>query len=307
MISGSLAIGADWFLNGISSLQRQELKTQQQLSSGYKIQDASDSPSQTPELIGLGSSLASLQSYQTNLGRVQAETTAADNAIGASVTLLDQARGLAVQGASSTSTAADRQNLAVQVHSIQQQLVAIANTTVEGRYIFGGGSDQTPPYQFDATSATGVDSLTSPTVGRVITDPAGQTIFQPLTASAIFDTKNSGGAAASDNTFAALQNLQSSLQANNTPGIAGALTSLESASTWVNQQQASYGVAGSRVIGEQNDTASRITALNARISEIRDTDVAAAASDLARETTAQTAAFGAQAEIPRKSLFDYLG
>ena len=307
MIIGSAATGADWFLNGLSNLQRQETKTEREISSGYRVQDASDSPSQTPELINLGSSLASFQTYQTNLGRVQTEVTGADNALSSGITLIESARTLAVSGANSTETAADRQNLAVQVQSIQQQIVALANTSVEGRYIFGGDQDQSPPYQLNLASAKGVDNLTSQSATRAIVSPSGGTVYQPLTAAQIFDHSDASGAPAADNAFAALQKLQTALAANDSAGISDALTSLESVSSWLNQQQASYGVAAQRLTQEQTSATDFITNLKTRISGIRDTDIAQAATDLAQETTSQSAAVAAQAEIPKKSLFDYLG
>src|SRR5579863_3168812 len=184
---GSATIGTAWFLNGLANLQQQETQTQIALSSGYQINDAADSPSQTPELIQLGSTLAAVQGYQTNLGNVQTEATAADQALGSGISLIQNAVTLASQGASSTATAATDQTLATQVQSIQQQIVAIANTTVAGRLIFGGDQDQSAPYQYDAASATGVDSLTPDTSSRVIVNPQGQTVYQPLTAQQIFD------------------------------------------------------------------------------------------------------------------------
>src|SRR5437764_12041925 len=113
MIVSPAAIGSEWFLNGLAAIEREEARTQRQLSSGYRIQDASDSPAETSELIRLGSTLASLQAVQTNLGRVQAETGTADQAIGNSISLIESARTLAVQGASSTTTDATRRNLPV--------------------------------------------------------------------------------------------------------------------------------------------------------------------------------------------------
>ena len=306
MIVSSASIGADWFLNGISNLQRQEVKTQRELSSGFQIQDASDSPSQTPALIDLGSSLASLQSYQTNLGRVQAETGTADTALGTSITLLDNARTLAVQGASSTATAGTRQNLALQVQSIQQQFVSLANTTVEGRYIFGGDQDQSPPYRLNPASATGVDKLTPQTSTRTIEDVNGAPVYQSSTAATIFDHTDPTGAPAPDNAFAGLQQLQAALQANDGPGIAGALTSLEGVSSWLNLQQATYGTAERTLTQEQNNTASQITNVQVQIAGIRDTNVAQAATDLSQENASQSAAVESQAQIPTKSLFDYL-
>ena len=143
MTINSSAIGASWFLDGLATLQARELRTQRQLTSGYKVQDAADAPAQTQDLIQLGSSLAAAQTYQSNLSRVQAEASVADQALSSLTSLVESARSLAVQGGSSISTAQDRQNYGDQVIAIQKQVVALANTSVEGRYIFGGDADQT--------------------------------------------------------------------------------------------------------------------------------------------------------------------
>ncbi len=300
--------GTAWFLNGLSNLQQDEAQTEKELSSGYQITDASDSPGQTPELIQLGSTLAAVQDYQTNLGNVQTEATSADQAIGQSITLLQNAETLAAQGANSTTSAATAQTLAVQVQSIQQQLVSIANTTVDGRAIFGGDQDQSSPYQYDATNlVTGVDSLTAQTSTRVIVNTQGQTVYQSLTAQQIFDPTDAAGTPTADNTFAALESLYTALQANDQTGIAAALTSLQSASTWVNQQQAYYGAAEQTLTNEQNTAADQVTALQTQIGSIRDTNVAQAATDLSQEQADQSAAMGAEAEMSTKTLFDYLG
>jgi flagellar hook-associated protein 3 FlgL len=307
MTIGSASIGAEWFLNGTANLQREQLKTERQISSGFRVQDAADSPSQTAELIGLGSSLVSQQTYQTNLDRIQAETNAANSALDSGIKLIESARTIALQGAGSNPTASDRQTLASQIQGIQQQIVSLANTTAEGRYIFGGDQDTAAPYQLNASSPAGVDKLTAQTATRTITDPSGLPIYQARTASAIFDHQTGAGVPASDNAFSALQNLQAALANNDSPGIASALTSLESVSTWLNQQQASYGLDSQRISQEQTGAAAQVTSLQTRVSAIRDTDIVQAATDLTQESTAQSAAFAAQAQIPRKSLFDYLG
>ena len=105
---GSATIGSAWFLNGLANLQREETVTQNELSSGYRINDAADSPPQTPALIQLGSTLAAVQGYQTNLSSVQTEASTADQALGSSISLIQNAVTLASQGASSTATAQAR-------------------------------------------------------------------------------------------------------------------------------------------------------------------------------------------------------
>lgn len=306
MISNNLTSGL-WFLAGVQNLQARITTTQKQISSGFRIQDASDSPSQAADVVGLGTAVSSLEHYLTNLGRVTAETTSADTALSTAITLINRARQLAVQAANSTTTASERQAIAVEVKNIQQQIVGLSNTSVEGRYIFGGDQDQSPPYQFDAASARGVDKLTTQTASRVIQDTSGLTVFSAQTAAVIFDAQDSLGAPTAGNVFVALQSLVNSLNANDQAGTATALTQLQAGADWLNQQQAGYGAAASRLTDETNLSNNVLTSLRTRLSEIRDTDVVQAATELSLETTAQSAAFSAQASVPRKSLFDYLG
>jgi len=307
MIIISSTIGSSWFLNGISNLQQQIGLTNRQLSSGYRVQDAADSPAQTPELVNLGASLAAVQAYQTKLARVQTEASGADQALGSATSLLDSARSLATQAANTTTTPEERQSIAAAIQSIQQQLVSLANTTVEGRYIFGGNLDQTAPYSFDTTTNTAI-AQSSPTSVAVTTDTRNQPVYQPLTAQQIFDPVDATGASTANSPFAALQNLQTALASGNQNPIATSIAQLQNASGWLNQQQAYYGESEQRLTAEQTNASTQAVAIQTQIASIRDTDVTQAATDLAQETTTQAAAMGAESEIlQQKNLFSYLG
>lgn len=306
MTVNSATIGAEWFLNGLAELQKRELQTQKELSSGIRVSSAADDPGATHALVSLGSALAAAQTYQSNLGNVQTEVSAADSAIASAINLIQTAQSLAVRGASSTTTAAERQSFAGQVQAIQQQIVGLANTQVGGRFIFGGDNDQIAPYQYDASSTTGVTANGNALATRTIVNPGGQPVYQALTASAIFDP-SSGGSPAAGNAFAALQNLQTALAADDTAGVATALTALDNVSSWLNQQQVYYGSAGQRLQSEQTSVGAQITSIQTNIAALRDADITQDATDLTQESTAQQAALAAQTAIPRKSLFDYLG
>ena len=156
-----------------------------------------------------------------------------------------------------------------------------------------------------AASVTGVDALTTAPSTRQFVNPAGSTVYQPLSAGTIFDA-SSAGVPTAVNAFAALQNLQAALQANDQTGIATGVTALAAVASWLSQQQVHYGTSGQRLASEQANVASQITTIQTSISGIRDTNVAQAASDLTQETTSQQAAISAQAATPQKSLFDYL-
>ena len=307
MIVSAAGIGAQWFLNGANNLQNQILKTSNALSSGYQVNSAADVPQQTSALVDLGSQLSTLQTYQTNLSSVQSEAQTADQTLGTAINLVQNAQSIASQATGITITPAQMQNMASVIQGIQQQMVTLANTNVAGRYIFGGDQGAAP-YQYDATSTTnGVDQLTTQTATYAFVNPTGQTIYQPLTATQIFDNQDSLGMPTANNVFVALQSLTTALQNNDTTGIQNALSSLDTVSGWLNQQQGYYGTTEQRITTEQNTVASQITTVQTSIGAIRDTDMVKAATDLSQETTAQSAAYEAQAAISKKSLFDYLG
>lgn len=306
MISNNLISGA-WFLDGVRNLQERITKTQKQISSGYRIQDAADSPKDTVSVIGLGTSISTTQQYLTTLGRVGAEASAVDTALSTGITLIERARQLAVRAASSVTTATDRQNIAIEVANLQQQIVGLANTTVEGRFVFGGDQDDTQPYQYDVGSARGADRLTTQSASRIIEDPYGLPVFTASTAAAIFDAEDAAGAPAATNILVGLNSLVTALNSNDPSAVSGALSQLRAGSDWLNQKQAVYGASARRIADEATLANNVLTGLRSRLSELRDTDIVQAATDLSLQSTAQSAAFSAQASVPRKSLFDYIG
>ena len=81
----------------------------------------------------------------------------------------------------------------MQVQGIQQQLVNLSNTSVNGRYIFSGDSDQQAAYALDSTQTNGVQQLPPPSRHRSITDANGNPLWTPMTAQQIFDARNSDG------------------------------------------------------------------------------------------------------------------
>jgi flagellar hook-associated protein 3 FlgL len=269
------------------------------------VQDAADAPAETPQLVSLESALAATQAYQTNLTRVQAEASAADSSLGSAISLLDNAKTLASQAASTPLSPTNIPSILSQIQGIQQQIAGLANTTAEGRYIFGGNQDQSAPYKYDAATGT-ITAQTASTATRVIANPRGEPVFQSLTAQQVFDPQDAAGASTANSTIAALASLSTAVANNDQPGIAAALTSLGTAQDWLNQQQSYYGTSEQTLTSEQNNAANQVTALQVGISGIRDTDITQAATDLATETTDQSAAYGAQAAISKKSLFDYL-
>lgn len=295
------------FLADVSKIQTALTEASQQVSSGYKVTQASDAPDQISTLLQLEANLQSNTQITTNLSNVKTQVDTGESAVGSAVQLVENALSLGAEGASSIATAGQRQTLAQQVQNVLSQVVGISNTTVAGKYIFSGDQSTSPSYQLDAASPTGVDRLITTQATQQIQDTNGVSFAIGKTAQDIFDHRNPDDTVAPDNVFAALNSLQIALANNDTPGINTALASLQTASGYLNQQQAFYGGVQNQVAASTTAAQSQSVSLKIQIGSIRDADLTQAAVELTAGQTAESAAFSAEAKLPTTSLFNYLG
>jgi flagellar hook-associated protein 3 FlgL len=294
----------------LANLNQTETQLQQataQISSGIAVEQPSDNPAAISEILQTETAISNNKQIQSNLTNVSTEVDTADSALQTAVQAVQTAISLAAEGGSSTVSADTRTTLAQQVAGIQQTLVGIAQTTVNGSYIFSGDQDTQPPYQLDPSQPEGVLQLVTGSSTRTIQSVDGTSFAVALTAQQIFDAKNPDGTPASGNVFAAIQNLETALTNNDTAGITAAADSLQSASSYLNDQLAFYGEVENRVT-EATDLAQKFqTQQQTELSNLQDTDVAATATELSQLQVQQEASMSAEANIQQmKNLFSYL-
>ena len=318
MIS-SLDPASELLLANTTRIQRRITSATMQVSSGKRIAAGSDAPDQISPLLQLRTAQQHNQQIQSNLVLAKSNADAADGALTSAIQLMDSALTTANQGTNITLDATGRQNLAQQVQALQQQMVNLSLTTVQGKYIFSGDQDSSPAYTLDLTAPpvnddgsttpwNGVDQLlATETATRQVEDPAGGAFAASQTAQAIFDSRNADGSFAAGNVFNALNNLRLALQNNDPTQISNTIASIKSASDHLNYMQSFYGNVQTRIQSATAYAAGYDTRLKTQISDIEDADVTTAAMDLTQANTQLQAAFEMQAKMPRTTLFDFLG
>jgi flagellar hook-associated protein 3 FlgL len=300
MIS-SLDPASQSFLAGLNQIQQRLQTAQTELTTGLQINQVSDDPSEIADLWQLNSELSQTNQDDTNLGQVQTEVNTAESSLESAVTLVTQAQSYGAEGLSDTTDADARVDLANELGSILQQLVAIANTTVEGRYIFAGDTDQTTPYTLDLTQSSPISAYQGSASTREVLSPDGTTFPVALTAQQIFDSSN-----AQDNVFDSIVNLMQGLNANDDTEISGAMSDLESSSTYLNQQLAFYGNVQDQVQGALTFGQNYSTQLQTQLSGVQDANEAADITNMTQAQTQLQAALESEAQLPRTTLFDFL-
>jgi flagellar hook-associated protein 3 FlgL len=300
MIS-SLLPEAQSFLTGINQIQQTLQTAQTELTTGLQINNVSDDPSEIADIWQLNSELDQTQQTETNLGQVSTEVNTAQSALQSAVTLVEQAETYGAQGASDTSTATTRTDLADSLSSILQQLVSTANTSVQGRYIFSGDADQTTPYSIDLTQSSPVSAYQGSASTREVQGADGTPFPTALTAQQIFDSSN-----AQDNVFTSITDLMQGLQNNSDTQITASLADVQSADTYLNQQLAFYGTVQDRVTSAQTFGQNYTLQLKTQLSGVQDANEAADITNMTQAQTQLQAALQSEAQMPRTTLFDFL-
>lgn len=289
------------FLRGLDQIQQRSQKAQRELTTGLKINTISDDPDQISNLWQVRANLDQAKQDEANLNRIKTEVDTAEGALQSAVSLVQRAETLGSQGDSSTSTSDVRQTLADELGSILEQLVSTANTSVEGRYIFSGDSDQVAPYSIDLTQSPPISSYQGTAATRQIRHPAGALFSVDKTAQDIFDSPN-----ASQNVFVSLNNLRTALLNNDQAGIDSALGDVRTADRYLNSQLSFYGTVQNRITSGLNFSQNYETQLQVELSNIQDADMTQSITELQQSQVQQQAALVSRSQIPRTSLFDYL-
>jgi flagellin-like hook-associated protein FlgL len=178
------------FLADLNDTENRITAANKQITSGFRVNEASDDPSAVASIVLYQSQIDQATQIQTNLNQASTVASSADGGLSTAATLLDRLTSIAAQGSNSTASA--RATLAQQVQTILQQLVGIANTTVQGQYIFGGDDPATQPYTFDWNVPGGVVQNNTAANTATIQNASGVTTIPGLTAQQIFGNGGTG-------------------------------------------------------------------------------------------------------------------
>ncbi len=129
---------------GLSSIQKHQsdvLDTQLQLSTGKRVNVASDDPVATNQIHSLNRTMSTIDQYAKNGDFAKSQLVMEETAIADSISQLQRARELAVQMSSDTYSASDRQATAAEIEQIIQQTKSMMNyRNSEGELVFAGSS-----------------------------------------------------------------------------------------------------------------------------------------------------------------------
>jgi flagellar hook-associated protein 3 FlgL len=131
----------------MQSLESDINTTQQQLSTGNKLQSAADDPAGMAQVNQLDAQISASQQYQSNGSVLNANLQIEEQSLTDATNVMQSARDLAVQANNPALTSSQRQDISTQLQQLLQQLVSSANSTdSNGNYVFAGQTSGTQPF-----------------------------------------------------------------------------------------------------------------------------------------------------------------
>ncbi|MCW5981270.1 MAG: hypothetical protein KIT09_24515 [Bryobacteraceae bacterium] len=290
------------FLNDLSQINRRLERAQRELGSGRRVHQVSDAPDEVATILQLRAELAQMSQAKLNLGRVKSEVDAAESALQSAVQVMEQVSTLATQGASPDMNAERRAMIAYQVDALLEQMVVLAGTAVEGRFIFSGDSDGQLPFVLDLTQPNPVSPYLGGAATRQVAHPSGTRFSVARDGQQIFDNPDPAL-----NVFAVINELRAALRADSDAGIRAVLAKTKRVETHLNSQLAFYGNAQNQVAEATTFATKQELRLQSRLSDIEEADLTEAIVNLNQAKYQQEVALATQAKLPKTSLFDFLG
>lgn len=138
------------FVNQMNTNLGSLMESNLQASSQKKVNRPSDDPFNSGRILSTRSTLSSLAVYKDNIDQATGWLSTADGIVGSGngsvQTVLTRLQELAQQGASETYDGTNREQMAYEIRQMYEQLINLANTRYDQKYIFGGQKTDNTPY-----------------------------------------------------------------------------------------------------------------------------------------------------------------
>ena len=283
-------------IGAVNTAAEQFARAQRQVETGRRIQSPSDDPSAAMRVIQGTNELATIDAYTRANDTASSRLTVLDTVMGTMVDRLSEAQAAAAQGRGTTANTATRQALSAKLLGIRDGLISDFNSRFRGTALFAGSEVQATAYAQVAGAWTyqGDAAEVTVEVGRnrsVTVALAGQAIAK--------------GSEPVD-IFTALDNLATAVLAADETAMATGMDALTRAFDRAVRAQSLVGVDEQGVNEEQQSLSSfRLATLQAVVKD-RDTNMAAAITEMNQADTAYRASLQAVGATAKVSLLDYL-
>ncbi|WP_005033690.1 flagellar hook-associated protein FlgL [Holophaga foetida] len=290
-------------LSDLNRIKERLAITQEQISSGSAISRLGDDPTGAALIVDFRASVARNNAYVDQADTAGNFLSSSETAVSAMETSLVRLMELATNGLDTNLTANGRASSVSEVSGLRDSMMALANTQVQGKYIFAGTNTTTEPFSYTGgtppvaySGNSGVVRLDVSLSASVATNVAGDALCF-----------GSGGAGSTTDMFQVTTDLMNAMSSNDIAQIQTAFNNLKAIHEGVNTVITDLGGRQAGLDSLKSNLESYNLSLQAIQGTYEDLDYAAAITQFTRDQTAQQAALSVMARVNDQNLFDFLG
>jgi flagellar hook-associated protein 3 FlgL len=317
MIGNSTISSIESDLNNIS-------QTQEDLSTGFQINNPSDNPYGAALTISLNGQVSAYNAYQSNVSQGTAWVESAASSLESIQQTAQTVREMVVEGANGTMSSSDMADDAQMVLQYMSQIKESADSQYDGSYIFSGDDTTTQPYNTSATAAdpstedqfNGNTNSISYAIGPSTQVAVNANLYSVLgsgnTGGTAGTSSNGGGAVQADGSgglLATMRTIYNDLTGTNggtQTDLGNQLTNLDSNLSSLESVQATVGATQDSLQMASTRLTALTTSAKTDVGNVEDTDMAQATVTFSSEQASYQAALQSAADIIQTSLLSFL-
>jgi flagellar hook-associated protein 3 FlgL len=279
-------------LRDIERISERMQNTQLQISSGKKLNRPSDDPVAVSDVIRIQAEQSEVKQYQENIATAKSRLNFADSTLQGVQSIIERVRTLGLSALSNLSTASLHVS---EISGLRDQILAAANSTIDGQFMFAGSNVDAPAY-------------TKAPNGAVIYNGNSDAVSLQIGRSATLQVHVPGSDVFSGtiDIFATIQDLMTAMNAGNRPAIDAEVRKLEQFSSGIGNALGKVGGLVNVAQSVNADLTNYSLGRTEQRSRLEDADLAAALTDYTQAETALRAATAVGARISNISILDYL-
>ena len=319
MMKATLGMNYRMLSSNLESMSNKMYDLREQSATGKKMNKPSDDPGSIKPVLSYKDKLASTERYVEHIGVAQGEMQVLDSNLDQVENIMVAAKEAGIAVVNGSLNEQDRQTYADKVGQLFDEMMQMANTQNNGKYLYSGYQESTAPFSENtAYSAAAYDPDNAATwavnyqgdsnAKQVEIGPEKQ-IQTAVTGNALFlgDADNNGEVdAGGTDLFSTLKNLEHAIRTNDPDAMQEGLDKLEQGADQVRRIRGRMGNNAARIERANQYMTDASLEFQEVISGYEDADALEVFSELLQHETAFKAALNVTTRVSRLSILDYM-
>lgn len=310
MIIRSAGSNRESMLNAITTQQNKLYELYNKINTNQKFTNISENPIDASDVLKINKQLVEIEAYTKNIADANTQIQAQDEIFSTIVEKMQRINDLAIQASNTPSGETGFKACALEIEQLTQNIIDLANTQYDGKYIFSGTNVTTSPFKMnDDGSITYAGTPNDHYAGyeRTFEISDGVKIEVNSAGDKIFGTYDPNDPTKCSGLFGTLGKLNEIMSGDmDNVAVSEMLGDIQGSIEHISEIQATHSITVNKLTMTTEILENSELNLTSRKAELTEIDLPSAISQLTQQNYALQASMQAYSMISNQSLLDYI-